>query len=179
MTDLIVIPAFGCDERLYGKIAPALRKIVNFRTMIADRDTFEGCVSQILDRAPERFVILGTSFGGRAAMEVALAAPGRVIGLIVIGSTAGPPPDPAAGLRRSARLRSGEVEGVVAEMAAMISHLPGSNGAAARDAFIAMARTQGAELMARQSDAMAKRSDLRPRLSSITCPALMLWGVHD
>ena len=46
----------------------------------------------------------------------------------------------------------------------MIAHLPGPNGPATRHAFIAMARKQGAELMARQSDALANRGDLRPRL---------------
>ena len=42
-----------------------------------------------------------------------------------------------------------------------------------------MARTQGAALMARQSDALAERTDLWPKLQDISCPSLMLWGVHD
>ena len=33
--------------------------------------------------------------------------------------------------------------------------------------------------MARQSDALAHRGDLAPRLGEIACPALMLWGVED
>jgi pimeloyl-ACP methyl ester carboxylesterase len=33
--------------------------------------------------------------------------------------------------------------------------------------------------MTRQSDALARRGDLWPRLGEIACPALMLWGVHD
>ena len=33
--------------------------------------------------------------------------------------------------------------------------------------------------MARQSDALAKRLDLWPRMDEISCPALMLWGRHD
>ncbi len=179
MIHLVMIPAFGCDERLYAKIVPALNEVSAPLPIIADGDTYEDCVRQILDRVPETFVILGTSFGGRAAMEVVVAAPERVRGLIVIGSTAGPTADPAAGLSRSLRLRRGEMEEIIAEMGAIISHLPGPNGPSTRDAFITMARTQGAELMARQSDAMAKRSDLRPQLSSVACQALMLWGAHD
>lgn len=174
-----MIPAFGCDARLYSGIVPTLDSIISLQTIIADRETFVGCVEQILAEAPKSFVVLGTSFGGRVALELTLAAPERITGLIVIGSTPGPPPDPAAGLRRSERLRGGEMEEVVADMAAIVSHLPGPHGPATRDAFIAMARRQGTERMARQSDAMAKRSDLRPRLSSIACPALMLWGAHD
>jgi pimeloyl-ACP methyl ester carboxylesterase len=33
--------------------------------------------------------------------------------------------------------------------------------------------------MTRQSDALAKRQDLRPRLPDVACPGLMLWGVND
>ncbi len=179
MHTLILIPALGCDERLYEKIGPELGDLVSLRTIMADRDRLAACVEQVMAAAPEQFIVLGTSFGGRVAMEAALAAPERVKGLVVIGSSAGPTPDRAAGLRRSQRLRGGEFETVIGEMAAMIAHLPGPQGPATRDAFIAMARRQGAELAARQSDALAWREDLYPRLGEISCPALMLWGAED
>ncbi len=179
MTNLIMIPAFGCDERLYASVTPRLPSNVLSSVIIADADSFAGAVEQVLAQAPERFVILGTSFGGRVALETALAAPERVSGLVVIGSGPGPVADPRAGFRRSERLRAGEAEQVVAEMGEMISHLPGPNGASTRDAFIEMCRDVGAGVMTRQSDALARRVDLRPRLSEVACPALLLWGVHD
>ena len=179
MTNLIMIPALGCDERLYAGIAPLLPSNVLSSTIIPDHDSFEACVEQVLAQAPEKFVILGTSFGGRVAMELALAAPDRLLGLIVIGAGPGPVADARAGVRRSERLRSGEFEQVITEMGDIISHLPGPNGPATRDAFIEMCRNQGEHLMARQSDALAKRIDLRPRLPEVACPALMIWGVHD
>ena len=179
MTNLIMIPALGCDERLYAGVAPLLPSNVLSSTIIPDHDSFEACVEQVLAQAPETFVILGTSFGGRVAMELALAAPERLQGLIVIGAGPGPVADPRAGIRRSERLRGGEFEQVITEMGDIISHLPGPNGPVTREAFIEMCRTQGEQLMARQSDALAKRTDLRPRLNEIACPALMIWGVHD
>lgn len=179
MTNLVMIPAFGCDERLYAGVAPHLPSDVLVSTLIADGESFASCVQQVLAQAPEAFVILGTSFGGRVALETALAAPGRVKGLIVIGSGPGPVADPRAGLRRSERLRAGEARQVATEMGDIIAHMDGPNGAAARDCFIAMCEAVGAQVMTRQSDALAQRADLRPRLSEVTCPALMLWGVHD
>ena len=179
MTNLIMIPAFGCGERLYKAIAPLLPPDVLASTLVADADSFEGCVAQVLARAPEHFVILGTSFGGRVALETTLAAPGRVQGLVIIGSGAGAVADPRAGWRRSERLRAGEAGQVALEMAEMIAHMPGPNGPAARQAFIDMCAALGPEAMTRQSDSLAKRVDRRPRLSEIACPALMLWGVHD
>jgi pimeloyl-ACP methyl ester carboxylesterase len=67
MTNLVMIPALGCDERLYAAIAPLLPSNVLTSTIILDHDSFEACVEQVLAQAPERFVILGTSFGGRVA----------------------------------------------------------------------------------------------------------------
>ena len=72
MTNLVMIPAFGCDERLYAAIAPLLPSNVLSSSLIADHDTFAGCVEQVLAQAPQDFVILGTSFGGRVALETAL-----------------------------------------------------------------------------------------------------------
>ena len=179
MTNLVMIPAFGCDAGLYAAIAPLLPSNVLSSVIVADGETFGQCVEQVLAQAPSAFVVLGTSFGGRVALETALAAPERVTGLVVIGASPGPAADPKAGWRRSERLRAGEASEVAAEMGERIAHLDGPNGPATRDAFIAMCGRVGPGVMTRQSDALAKRQDLRPRLGEIACPALMLWGVHD
>jgi len=169
----------GCDAGLYAELARRLEGIVSLQTIIADRDRLKDCVEQVLNAAPEKFVILGTSFGGRVALETTLAAPERVEGVVIIGASAGPSPDPAAGLERSRRLRSGDFSQVLEEMANMVAHLPGPLGSETRRKFIRMAESLGGELMARQSDALAHRVNLAPRLGAIACPALMLWGVED
>ncbi|HUQ36764.1 MAG TPA: alpha/beta hydrolase [Aestuariivirga sp.] len=174
-----MIPALGCDDGLYADILPRLLGLIEPVTIIADKDTLTGCVQQVLEQAPEKFIILGTSFGGRTALEVAFAAPQRVQGLVVIGAGPGVAADPSARFRRTERLRGNEFENVVTEMADMVSHMPGPNGAKARNAFISMAHELGGALMARQSAALAKRLDLWPRLDEITCPSLFLWGRED
>lgn len=179
MQNLVMIPALGCDGGLYADILPRLSGVVEPVTIIADKDTFAGCVQQVLDKAPEKFIIMGTSFGGRTALEVAFAAPQRVEGLVVIGAGPGVAADPSAGFRRTERLRGAEFESVVMEMADMVSHMPGPNGVTARNAFISMARKQVGALMARQSAALSKRVDRWPRLGEIACPSLMLWGRED
>lgn len=179
MHGLVMIPALGCDGRLYAEIAPRLSEVVKPILIVADRDTMAACVQQVLEQAPEKFIILGTSFGGRVALEVTFAAPDRVQGLVVIGAGAGVAADPSAGFRRAERLRGAEFNNVVTEMADMVSHLPGPRGNAARESFITMAHELGGAVMARQSEALAKRKDLFSRLDEITCPSLMLWGRED
>ena len=179
MQSLVMIPALGCDGRLYAEIVLRLAEVVEPVTIVADRDDFEGCVQQALAQAPEKFIILGTSFGGRVALEVAFAAPHRVQGLVVIGAGAGVAADPSAGFRRAERLRGAEFENVVTELADMVSHMPGAKGSETRALFITMAHETGGALMARQSEALARRVDLWPRLGEIICPALMLWGRED
>ena len=179
MQNLVMIPALGCDERLYAEILPRLSEVVTPISIVADSDQMAGCVQQVLARAPEKFIVLGTSFGGRVALEVAIAAPQRVKGLVVIGAGAGVAADPAAGFRRAERLRGNEFEKALTEMADMVSHMPAPNGLQARSSFIAMGHELGGAFMARQSEALARRADLWPRLGEITCPALMLWGRED
>ena len=179
MQNLVMIPALGCDGRLYAEIVPRLSEVVKPISIVVDRHEMSGCVQQVLEQAPEKFIILGTSFGGRVALEVALPAQDRVRGLVVIGAGAGVAADPSAGMRRAERSRGAEFENVVTELADMVSHMPGPRGHSTREAFITMAHELGGALLARQSEALAKRLDLWPRLSEVTYPSLMLWGKED
>jgi pimeloyl-ACP methyl ester carboxylesterase len=176
---LVLIPAFGCDARLYDPQLTALAGQWQTKVIVPTEDRYERMVAEVLAQAPDAFAILGTSMGGRLALEVTLAAPDRVTGLCIIGAAAGAVADPAAGLKRSARIRGGEREQVVEEMGKMIAHLPGPRGEAARQAFISMGCAMKLDQLARQSDALAQRDDKWARLEEIACPTLCLWGVHD
>lgn len=174
-----MVPALGCDGGLYAEIEAGLSDLVHPKTVVCGGVSIAASVAEVLSQAPEEFVVLGTSFGGRVALETALAAPRRVRGLWIIGAGAGPVADPAGGRRRSQRLRSAEFEAVIAELADRAVHLPGHNGIASRNTALAMMRRMGPELMASQSDAMAARGDVTARLGELVCPALMLWGSKD
>jgi pimeloyl-ACP methyl ester carboxylesterase len=179
MKTLILIPAFGCDARLYAPQIAVLEKSFRVQTIVVSADHMSGMVEEVLAQAPKQFAILGTSMGGRVALEVALAAPERVEGLCVIGAGAGAVSDPKGGLDRSRRIRGGERASVINEMAAKIAHLNGPHGPATRDAFITMGNVIDVEQLARQSDALAHREDLWDELEDVDCLTLCLWGEHD
>jgi pimeloyl-ACP methyl ester carboxylesterase len=176
---LVQIPALGCTQSLYSAIAPALSEILDITTLVPTASRYDAMVKDVLDLAPRRFIIMGTSMGARLALETTLAAPKRILGLVMIGAGPGPVADQAAGLKRSERIRGGEFEQVVDEMSAMVAETTGPNGPATIAAFKAMAHETGIEIMASQSDALAHRTDLWKRLTAITCPTLFLWGRED
>jgi len=177
MTTLVEIPALGCDAGLYEPFNAALG--LDTKVIVAVANRMAMCAEQILSNAPNEFFLLGTSFGGRVAMETAVRAPDRVKALIIIGAGPGGVADPSAGLRRSERVRGAEFEMVLKEMGDIVSHLPGPHGPSTMEAFREMSRKGGAERFALQSDAMAHRIDLLPQLKKIACPVLCLWGEHD
>jgi 2-succinyl-6-hydroxy-2,4-cyclohexadiene-1-carboxylate synthase len=64
--------------------------------------TFESCVEGVLAQSPPSFLLCGYSLGGRIALQVALAAPERVSGLVLVSTTAGiEDPDERAARERS------------------------------------------------------------------------------
>ena len=180
VSNLILVPAFGCSAALYQPQIKALQSEIDVHIFIPGADRYDKMVEELLAFAPESFAILGTSMGGRLALEVALAAPERVEGLVHHWRKCGTLLQiKAAGLRRSSRIRGGERDKVIAEMAEMIAHLPGPRGAATRQAFIDMGMAFDLEQLARQSDALAHRVDRWDELEDVECLTLCLWGEHD
>jgi 2-succinyl-6-hydroxy-2,4-cyclohexadiene-1-carboxylate synthase len=76
---------------------------------------FDGCVTSVLERSPERFMLAGYSMGGRIALHIALVAPERVSQLVLVSATAGIEDDGerAARSERDRRLAEEIEEGTI------------------------------------------------------------------
>lgn len=179
MSTLVMIPAFGCDARLYAPLEAPLAGRIATQVVTTAASRFDAMVAQVLAAAPREFVMLGTSMGGRVALETALAASARVSGLVVIGAGAGPTADPVGGKRRADRIAAGEQKQVVEELAPLVAHRPGPRGEATRDAFVTMAQAFDQAAFEQQALALANRADVWDRLGEIACPVLCLWGAND
>ena len=170
---VVFIPALLCDEQLYRDVIAELGDVIDPLVVLSPKPRLEDSVADILARAPARFALVGTSYGGNLAMEVALAAPERVTALWLMGCNPGAPqpggPDLAGGLEA----RPGAV---IDMLAGLVVH---KDAVAAAAAFKAMAGRVGGPAGAAQARALGVRQEATSRLGALTMPALVLWGEDD
>ncbi len=133
----------------------------------------------VLVTAPERFTLVGHSLGGIVALEVARRAPQRVSGLGLINSSAREPT--AAQLKAWSDLRTrvetGQFEGLVHEQA-LLNAGPKAPASVVESAT-RMGQAIGAPALLRQLSAQSTREDMRPVLSSLEMPILVVSGALD
>ncbi len=93
MTDskiqIVFIPALLCDEALYAPVIERLGDKFEAHVMISPKPSLAESVTDILARAPDKFVLVGTSYAGNLALEIAIAAPERVTALWLMGCNPG------------------------------------------------------------------------------------------
>ena len=170
---VVFIPALLCDEAMYRDVIEALGEMIEAHVLLSPKVRLEESAADILARAPAAFVLVGASYGGSLALEVVLAAPERVIALCLTDCDPSAPqpggPDLAGGLAATP-------DTVVAMLAGLVVR-PEATGAAA--AFKAMAGRVRPAAGAAQAEATAARREATSRLSTLTMPALVLWGEED
>ncbi len=170
---VIFIPALLCDEAMYRDVITDLGGAIQAQVMLSPKPDLAASVSDILSRAPETFVLVGTSYGGSLALEIALAAPSRVSALWLMGCNAGPPqadgPDLAASLDT-------DPSRVIERLADLVVH---KDATAAAATYLEMARRLGGPAGAAQARAAATRKGAIERLGTLGMPTLLVWGADD
>jgi pimeloyl-ACP methyl ester carboxylesterase len=172
-TQVVFIPALLCDEALYADVIARLGDSIEAHVLLSPKPAMADSVADILSRAPARFALVGTSYGGSLALEVALAAPERVTALWIMGADPGAPqaggPDLAGGLTAAP-------DAVIDMLAGLVVHKAATDASAT---FKAMAHRVGGAAGAAQATALGAREDALPKLGTLHIPALILWGQED
>ncbi len=86
---VVLIPGTLCDERMFARLARALRPVASVRhASYAGLHDLDRWVSRLLAGLPQRFCVAGFSLGGLMALELLRRAPERIERLALIASNA-------------------------------------------------------------------------------------------
>lgn len=173
LTPVLFIPALLSDATLYREVIECLGDVVNAQVVVLAEPTMQQNVATLLAEAPPTFVLVGTSYGGSIALEVALASPERVTALWLMGCN---PTAPEANVKELVDGLEAMPDAVI-DMLAGLAMPKGATGAA--EAFKAMASRVGGKVGADQARALGSRGEVASRLDLLDMPALVLWGEQD
>jgi len=144
-------------------------------------DSMSAIAQRILSAAPARFALVGLSMGGYIAFEILRQAPQRIARVALLDTSArADAPEQSAMRRAQMTLASqGRLAEVVEQQFPRLVHRAHRDDAALREVFTLMAAEVGPAAFIRQQTAVMGRSDSRPMLGGIRCPALVLVGADD
>ena len=176
----LVVPVLAAAHRV---VAPDLRGFGDSPQpgeVYADADD----VVHLLDvLGIERAAVVGASFGGRVALELATRHPGRVSSLVLLctdhrGLEVTDPVVLAFGQREDELLEAGDVDGAVALNVDLWAGPEASPGA--RDALAVMQRRAfEVQLAAHEQDPTPRAERVEVDPSRISAPTVVVSGAHD
>ncbi|MFO6448887.1 alpha/beta fold hydrolase [Erythrobacter sp. NE805] len=182
----LLIPGNMCDARLWtGEVRESLASATGRAPVDADTtqdETVAAMAARALAATQGPLLAVGFSMGAIVAVEMAVQAPERIAGLVLIGynATADLPERAAHRPAQQAEVRAGGLERVLVEelkpnylAAANRGNLPLL--ALLRDMGMAL----GPDVFIRQSEALRRREDRRGALARLGCPVLLMAGAED
>lgn len=146
---------------------------------------FDTAVDSVLQRSPPRFALCGYSLGGRLALHIALAAPGRVASLMLAASGAGIEDAVERGWRRAAdralaqEIEQGSIERFVERWCSqpMLASDPADVQVLARADYRRNVPRQLAAAL--RGLGQGEMTSLWPRLGELSMPVTVLAGDRD
>jgi pimeloyl-ACP methyl ester carboxylesterase len=178
MLPLVLLPGMNCTSELWAGLGRE-----NAIHPVLDRASIAEQVGALLLTLPTRFVLAGHSLGAIVAMELALAAPGRVAGLCVTATNAkAPTPAQRAGWEQwLGALERGATARALQEdiLPALVGERAALDRSELADRALAMGQQTGSARLRVQLEMQLSRTDLLGRLPAIDLPTLVVSGRHD
>lgn len=182
----LLIPGNMCDARLWdGAVREGLAAATGRTPVDADTtqdDTISAMAARALAATQGPLLVVGFSMGAIVAVEMAVLAPERIAGLVLIGynATADLPERAAHRPLQQAKVRDGGLERVLTQELKPNYLSVANRGnvpllALLRDMGIAL----GPKVFIRQSEALRQRTDRVAALSRLACPVLLMAGEED
>lgn len=171
MKDLVLLPGWGFDSRVWQPLTRLLEQ--DFRIHAAT------------DALPDGAIICGWSLGALTAMQMALAQPGQIARLVLIGATPRfvqandwPHAQLAALLEDFATAVSADPHTALRRFAALLNQGDTQARRLTRELATVLATDSTATALAAGLQAL-RDTDLRADIGRIRQPVLLLHGAHD
>ncbi|HEY0207069.1 MAG TPA: alpha/beta fold hydrolase [Acetobacteraceae bacterium] len=177
------MPGLLCDAGLWRHQLHALSPVAD--CAVADLtldDSLEVMAARLMEGLPRQFSVVALSMGGYVAFELLRQAPGRVMRLCLMDTSARPDTTAAARRRRGLMAlvaRGGRFHGVTPRLLADLLHPDRIGDAALVHEISGMADRLGKAVYLRQQAAILARPDSRPDLPGIRVPTLVAVGEAD
>ncbi len=178
----VLVPGLLCSARLYERVLPGVwaHGAVTITDTRRD-DTLGAMAERLLAAAPECFALVGSSMGGYVAFEVLRRAPERVLAVALVSTSARPDtPEQTTGRRTQMTMaRDGRFDELVETVFSVLVDAGARDDEELRAIWTTMAHSVGPDAFCAQQEASIARSDSRPLLPTITCPAAVIHGAGD
>jgi 4-hydroxy-2-oxoheptanedioate aldolase len=179
---VVLLPGMLETAELWDGVAPAISEVAAVRLGRIEFDaSVEEMAESILVATPGRFAVAGHSLGAIVALELVRRAPERITRLALLNSSALAPTDTQ--LADWDALATQATEGSFAELVRSFarSTLPAhrQDDAGLLGLVERMASICGPRVLLRQLAAQRSRTDVRPSLTAITVPTLVISGSED
>ena len=179
---LVLLPGLLNDEALWQAQIDHFGQDWNIFVPDMTRDTsIDAIAASILKQVQGQFILAGMSMGGYTALEIMRQAPGRVLKLALMNTSARRDSDEQTHHRKKLIILAGQgkFKGVTRRLLSKLvapDHFENHNMA---QAIFDMAERVGREGFIRQQTAIMNRSDQRSILAAIECPVLVVGGTQD
>ncbi|PID21313.1 alpha/beta hydrolase [Sporosarcina sp. P3] len=180
--NLVLIPGLNNTKQTWDGVLEALPKSINaFPVDVPAIPNIDEIAKELLQDLPERFHLIGHSFGGFVALSILANAPERVSALSLVGTNAQADSEAGKELRKKAiaRVEAGEYEEMVNASAHRTFHPDNLDNTKLQEIREQMLKDYGPERYIAHAKAIMEKPDRSSLLANTDIPYLFIASKDD